>query len=130
VVLSAPISASERPGAGSTVRPPQQQPGSDRITFGVSVFSKRKEKLTAEEYERAVDLWLAPLRRLARATCGEVAATGEELAAALDALGRRSMVWYRAERTPGAPPPRLELRAAGGAANRLQAPEWAPELAR
>ena len=116
VVLAAPIARAEEEDEGPTIRAPDHQPGTDRYTFGVSIFGRKKgEKLSPEEYDRYVDLWLTPLRRLSAATAGELATTSEELASALESLGQRSILWYRAERAPGAPAPKLEVREAGSA---------------
>lgn len=131
VVLAAPIARAEEEKGGPTIRAPEHQPGTDRYTFGVSVFGGRKrEKLSPEEYNRFVDLWLTPLRRLSGATAGELATTSEELASALESLGERSILWYRAERSPGAPAPKLEVRETDSTARRLRTPEWAPSLSR
>ena len=129
VVLAAPIAPDpQQPKTGPTIRPPENKPGTDRYTFGLTIGGRKKEKLTEEEYGAAVELWLTPLRRLSAATAGELAGSSAELAIALDALAERSILWYRAERTPGATAPRLEVREAGGTARRLRTPEWAPSL--
>ncbi len=131
VVLSAPVTEVDKPKSGPTIKAPEQQPGTDRYTFGISISgSKKRERLSAAEYEQYVDLWLAPLRRLAGATAGELVTTSAELASALDALGERSILWYRAERAAGAPAPKLEVREAGATARRLRTPDWAPSLTR
>lgn len=131
VVLAAPVAQAESAKEGPSIKEPEHMPGTDRYTFGVSIMGgKKKEKLSPEEFDRYVDLWLTPLRRLSGATAGELATTSEELASALEALGKRSILWYRAERAPGAPAPRLEVREAGATASRLRTPDWAPSLSR
>jgi len=125
--LAAPIAPAASGERRQNVREPAHAPGSDRYTFGVNVLARDQQPpLTADEYERFVDLWLAPLRRLVGATAGEFVERADRLPEALTSFARRSIVYYRAERRPGAEPPRLEVREPGTPGRSFRAPEWAP----
>jgi hypothetical protein len=112
-------------------RKPETRPGDDRSSWTINLLDLRgaRERGRAQqEAQRATDLGLAPLARVAAATAGELAATTDELGAALTAIGSRSLLYYRTDRAVGGQPVSFELRAAGDAGQRLRAAEWAPAL--
>jgi len=130
--LAAPIAREREAARRPTVREPTTLPGSDRHTFGVDLLARRRgsQPLAEEEYERFLDLWLAPLRRLVDATAGEYVNVADELPRALGRFGERSLVYYRAERRSDGSTPRLEVRRPGDSGPIYRTPEWAPAIAR
>lgn len=125
--LAVPVANTE-PGAARRHAPePTYRPETGTYTFGINLLGRRDKKpLTEEEATTLLDVWLAPLRRLVAATAGEFVGRAERMGEALDALGSRSILYYRAERRPQAPPPRLEVRAAGDGGRSFRAAEWGP----
>jgi len=129
------VSANTRPQDESSNRPripdAESRPGSDRHTFGLNLLRRPGEKpLAPEEYERYVDLWASPLRRLVDASAGEMVARADAVAPTLAALAGRSVLWYRTDRRAGGEAVRLEVRERGSAGRHFKAPEWAPHRSR
>jgi hypothetical protein len=126
--LAAPIDRSEASSPKRHGPEPRYRPETGTYTFGINVLERRKQKapMSEDDYSRFLDVWQAPLRRLVAATAGELAATGDEVRRALDALAARSILYYRSERKPSDGAPTLVVREAGEAGERFRTPEWAP----
>ncbi|HEX9800869.1 MAG TPA: hypothetical protein VGC00_11945 [Thermoanaerobaculia bacterium] len=126
--LAAPIDRAEASSPKRHGPEPRYRPESGTYTFGINVLERRKQKapMSEDDYSRFLDLWQAPLRRLVAATAGELAANGEEVRRALDALAARSILYYRSERKPSDGAPTLLVREPGEAGERFRTPEWAP----
>lgn len=114
--------AVERP-AGS---PGTQLPGSDETSWTIDLRDPKRGAAGAEPADdRAVDVELAPLRRLVAATAGELALGGAEVAAALDAMATRTLLYYRTDRSVDGTAAPLVVREAGEHGRRFAAPQWA-----
>jgi hypothetical protein len=101
-------------------------PGSDQTVWTIDLLRGRGGRRSAASVEAAVDLSLAPLRRLVAATGGQIAAGQDELGRAVEALGRRSILYYRSDREPAAGPAPVRVLTRDDPPIGLRAPEWAP----
>jgi hypothetical protein len=121
----------EAPRPPSHARLPETRPGDGRASWTVDLLDPRDEKgapSTDAEYQRHVDLGLAPLRRVVAATIGELVTVADRLPEAFEALRGRTLLYYRTDRAPGGGEVSLEVREAREGGARMRVQEWAPAL--
>lgn len=125
VIALGPAIAAEPGPAG---KPGTTLPGSDKTTWTVDLLDPARSAAEGRPAadQRAVDVALAPLRRLVAATAGELALGDDEVERALAAMESRTLLYFRTDRAP-AQPAALEVRERGEGGARLKAPEWTPD---
>jgi hypothetical protein len=126
-VLAVPLSRRDETAPRPAGKEPETRPGSRDSVWTINLLGRdRGQALSPADYERFLDVWLAPLRRMVAATAGELARWDDEVGARLEALAGRSVLYYRTERKPNDQPPALEVREPGAESRPLRVAEWAP----
>lgn len=126
-VLALPVQRRDEAAPRPAGKEPETRPGSRESVWTINLLARdRGQELSPEDYDRYLDVWLAPLRRLVGATAGELARWNDEVGSRLDALAGRSLLFYRTDRAPSGAPPAIEVREAGVEGKPLRAAEWAP----
>jgi hypothetical protein len=126
-VLALPVLRRDETKPHPAGKEPETRPGSRESVWTINLLARdRGKELSPADYDRYLDVWLAPLRRLVGATAGELARWDDEIGARLDAMAGRSILYYRTDRAPSGKPPAIEVREAGAEGKPLRVAEWAP----
>ncbi len=132
-VLALPVARRDPAATKRAGKEPETRPGSKDQVWTINLLARdhgKGQPLSPADYDRFLDVWMAPLRRLTAATAGELARWDDEVAARLEAVVGRSVLYYRTDRPASGLPAAVEVHEAGADGKLVRTSEWAPERPR